>query len=134
MSAQSDFKAIVLYDGYCVLCNWFVRFVLRIDQTGIIGFASLDSPIARELHDRIPPEIDSVVLLVGEHTYVRSEAIFRVIAVVGGFWKVLRVFQVFPVGLTDAVYDWVARRRKKIIGAYDACPVPEEKYRWRFLG
>jgi len=132
-SSETRFAAIILYDGMCVLCNWFVRMILRIDRQGRIGFAELNSPgIARADRD-MPSDVDSVVLLEGDVVRVRSDAVFRVFELVGGVWGLLKVLRAFPVRLTDGVYDWIARRRRKIFGRYASCPAPEVRYRDRFL-
>jgi len=134
LSPESRFSAVVLYDGYCVLCNWFVRFVLHIDRKGLIGFAPLESEIARRSQARIPEEVDSVVLLEGPDAHVRSGAVFRVFEILGGGWRAMRIFHLLPSSLTDGLYDSIAERRTKIFGRYDACPLPEERYRDRFIG
>ena len=133
LSSESRFRALVLYDGYCVLCNWFVRFILRIDRSGVVGFAALDSKIAKQSHAKIPANVDSVVLVEGPDVRVRSAAVFRVFDILGGGWHLLRIFRVLPLSLTDGIYDWVARRRTKIFGRYDACPLPDERFRERFI-
>lgn len=133
VSPESRFSAVVLYDGYCVLCNWFVRFVIRIDRAGVIGFAPLESEVARRSHTRIPEGVDSVVLVHGLDVLTKADAVFRVFRLVGGGWRALRVFRVLPSGITNGVYDWIAKRRSRIFGRYDACPMPEPRYRDRFL-
>ena len=84
LSPESRFTAIVLYDGYCVLCNWFVRVVLRLDTTGVIGFAPLESDIGRTIHTDLPEGTDSVVMVEGDEVRVKSEAMFRLLQLVGG--------------------------------------------------
>ncbi len=133
MSLQSKFDVIVLYDGYCVLCNWFVRLVLRMDRRGVIGFAPLTSECARLAADSLPKGVDSVIVIDGDRTFVRSQAVFRVFERIGGLWKGMTILRVLPTALTDRVYDFIAVRRKKLFGRYEACPLPEERFRSRFL-
>ena len=50
------------------------------------------------------------------------------------FWRaVARLLQIVPRGLRDWAYRVGARNRYRIFGQYDACPVPSEETRSRFL-
>ncbi len=49
-------------------------------------------------------------------------------------WRVIGLLlQAMPRGLRDWAYSAVARRRYRIFGRYDACPLPTEETRSRFL-
>jgi len=132
-SPESRFRAIVLYDGLCVLCNWFVRWVLRADKDGLIGFAPLDSELAANVRDTIPIEADSVVLLDGSTVRVKADAVFRILELTGSAWKVFLAFRVLPMSLTNGMYAWIARHRTAWFGRYDSCPAPDTRHRNRFL-
>jgi predicted DCC family thiol-disulfide oxidoreductase YuxK len=50
------------------------------------------------------------------------------------FWRFAGLLlQLVPRRVRDWGYRMVARKRYRIFGRYDACPVPSEKTRWRFL-
>jgi predicted DCC family thiol-disulfide oxidoreductase YuxK len=51
----------------------------------------------------------------------------------GGRWSLLLALYILPRFVRDWGYDAVARRRYRIWGKYDACPIPPPGVRDRFL-
>jgi len=43
------------------------------------------------------------------------------------------MLRVLPPRVRDLVYDAVARHRYRMFGRYDTCPLPEARYRDRFI-
>ncbi len=41
----ADDRPIIIFDGKCVLCSWFARFVLRTDRAGRFRLAAAQSPL-----------------------------------------------------------------------------------------
>lgn len=113
-------KPKLLYDGVCNFCRGVVRLLNRIDKQkkiqliAIQEFASNDSSI-------IPQDYNSVVFIDKKQIYIKSEAAFKVIETVGGFYKILLVFKFLPHRFLDFIYDIVARNRYRIFGKSDAC-------------
>lgn len=139
---------LVLYDGVCGLCNRSVRFLLRIDRRKVLAFAPLQGPTAAQLAKRhgFPlatagddaGSLRSIVYvrsfgLKRERAHLRSDAVLRILADVGGAWSLLAVFRVVPRFLRDPLYDWVARHRYRWFGKLDSCPLPPPDQRARFL-
>jgi len=63
----------------------------------------------------------------------KSEAALFVARELGWPWKLARVSQVLPLALRDRLYDVIARRRYRIFGRYEQCPIPSEESRRRFV-
>lgn len=145
MSEQAEVNAegdpVLLYDGVCGFCNMSVQAILDHDRRGTMRFAALQSDYARRIVERHPSlrDIDSVVYVERpgetgrERVYVRSSAALRVASYLGGWWRVLLVGHALPRPLRDFLYDLFARHRYKIFGKYDACMLPPEGVRRRFL-
>ena len=81
---------VLLYDGVCGVCNRAVRTILRLDPTGPLRFAALDSVFAKAVIERHPEiaDIDSVVFVddpgrPSERVAVRSESAMRVVDYLG---------------------------------------------------
>ncbi|RMF35365.1 MAG: DUF393 domain-containing protein [Chlorobiota bacterium] len=123
--------AIIFFDGECVLCNRTVQWILRCDRRGIFRFASLQSPVARQLLPAATGE--TVILRLGQATYTRSAAVVRICWLLGGWWRVVAmlVFLV-PAPLRDGVYRLIARYRSQWFGR-QSCMIPPPQERWRFL-
>ena len=131
---------VLLYDGVCGFCNGAVQTVLRYDRRGALRFAALQSDFGRAVVARHPElsGIDSVVFLEtleggGERVFVRSDAALRVVAYLGGAWKLLTVARLVPRRARDFLYDLFARNRYKLFGKYDSCLLPPPEVRSRFI-
>ena len=138
---KSETSAVILYDGLCGLCDWTIRFVLQRDRGGIFCFAALQSPVAREVlarHGIRETQSETFYLvqdfgLASERVLGKSSAVLCLLSRLGGGWRLAAVARVLPKSLRDWVYDAIARRRYRIFGKYDACPLPDAAHRHRFL-
>ena len=125
----ADPRPIVFYDGECALCSGLVRRILRADRSRVLVFASLQGRTAAE---RLSPELreragDSMIYLDENGVHVESDAALAVARRAGGAWKVAGLASVVPRPLRDAVYRWVARHRRRLVGRGDgACLLPTE--------
>ncbi len=126
---------IVFYDGVCGLCNGFVRFLLAADRRGRLRFAPLQGTTAAALRARrpFPPSTDSIVFSAGEEVSFKSAAVLGILSSLGGPWRLAALFRGVPRVFRDALYDFVAARRYRWFGRYDACPLPDPAVRGRFL-
>lgn len=131
---------VLLYDGVCGVCNSAVRTILRFDRRGTLRFAALDSEFAGDIRARHPQleGLDSAVFVenpgsAGESVHVRSAALLRVAAYLGGWWRMALVGYALPVVLRDGLYDRFAAIRYQVGGKHNTCPVPSPGVRARFV-
>lgn len=117
---------LVLYDGDCAYCNGWVNWIRRRDTRGLFRYAALASPEGADLRTRhgIPTHIDSVVLVQGEHAFVKSDAAWRILASLPGLTTAARMLRFIPRPLRDLGYDLVARNRHRL-GMQDSCELPD---------
>ena len=133
--------SVVLYDGVCGLCNRLVRFVLKRDHNAVFRFASLQSSVAQQIlirHGITPDALDTFYVVSdfatpGERVLSKSAAALYVAAKLGPVWKAAAVLRILPRRMRDAIYDTIARHRYRVFGRYDTCPLPEARYRERFI-
>ncbi len=130
---------VLFFDGHCGLCHGLVRFTMAEDPHGLaFRYAALEGDafrrwISEEERKRLP---DSIVLrTTGGSLLVKSDAVLRASARLGGVWRLLSaVGSLVPRGLLDAGYDTIARARYPIMGRRaEACPVVPAALRTRFL-
>lgn len=125
---------IVLFDGVCNLCNGFVNFLLDHDDEGRLRFAALQSAAGQELLARHGlRDIDSVVLVEGDHAYTKSAAAIRIAEHLGWPYRAARVARLLPEGVRDWLYNRVAANRYDWFGTRERCRVPDDDVSDRFL-
>jgi len=129
-------KDLVLFDGYCNLCNDSVRFIIKRDPKERFRFSGLSWKPARELLDDPAKhtDSDSILLYRGGKLYEKSTAALKIATRLKGLWPVFGVFLVLPRFLRDAVYDFVARHRYRWFGKRETCMMPDKKVDHLFLG
>ncbi len=138
---EGNTKPIVLYDGVCGLCNRLTRFLLKHDHNDRLRFAPLQSDFASSIlrkHNVSASDLDSVYVVTElgqatEHVLARSDAMVHLLSELGGVWGAAIIVKVIPRVVRDWVYNHVARNRYRVFGKYDACPVPNEKDRQKFI-
>ena len=126
---------VILYDGVCVFCSRWIRFVAARDRDRRFRFTAIQSDYGARLartfgiaaHD---PNTNAVIH--GGAAYVRSDAALTVLSNLPG-WRWARVLFAVPKPLRDAVYNLVAKNRYRIFGKYDACFVPDSEMRARVM-
>jgi predicted DCC family thiol-disulfide oxidoreductase YuxK len=127
---------VILFDGVCNLCTGYVVFLIRRDPEGVFRFAPLQSAVGRRLlegHDPDPDALNSVVLVEGDECHVKSDAVLRAAAHLGGAYRLLAPIRYIPRRLRNAVYDAVAARRYDWFGRRDRCMMPTPDVESRFL-
>ena len=132
---------VVLYDGVCALCNQAIKFLLKIDRRKILKYTPLEGETAKSLLPNFSEIADAgkSVIFVRRiksgnlEFYYRSDAILRILAEIGGFWKALIWLKFIPRIIRDFVYNLIANNRYRWFGKYDACPLPSPEWRDRFL-
>ncbi len=130
-----DDRPLILFDGDCVLCSGSARFILRRDRAGRFRLAPVQSPLGQALlvHYEVDPADPSTMLLIeaGE-AHQRSEAVLRIAAGLPAPFSAASLLRLLPGGWRDAVYLWVARRRRRLAGQ-TWCAMPDKTSADRIL-
>lgn len=132
----ADDKPIILFDGVCVLCSGWVKFVLRHDPVGRYRLLAAQSPLGQALlvHYGIDTvDFESAILLRQGVAWFKSETALRTLVGLGFPWKLAALARLLPLRLRDWLYRHVARNRYTWFGRRDSCFLPREEYRARFL-
>jgi len=135
LSELPEGKGLILFDGYCNLCNGSVQFIIKHDPKEHFLYSSLSWPPAKELLEQNPSlqEVDSILLYEDGELYEKSTAALKIAGRLKGLWPLMKVFFIVPRFLRDAVYDFIARNRYKWFGRKDVCMMPEKKVDHLFI-
>jgi predicted DCC family thiol-disulfide oxidoreductase YuxK len=126
---------LVLFDGVCVLCSGWVRFIIEHDPAARFKFALVQSPYGSRLARRLGinldnPETNAVV--VGGQAHFKSDAAIAIFSRLHRFaW--VRGFAYVPRPLRDWLYDVAARSRYRVFGRTDQCMIPTPELAARFV-
>ena len=129
-------KSVILFDGVCNFCNYWVNFILDRDKESKFKFAPLQSEKGIELLKKynLPTnDFDSFILISKDKIYKKSLAAFEIARQLKGWPKILLVFKFLPVSFTDWVYALIANNRYRFFGKKEACRIPTPEERTRFL-
>lgn len=135
MTTQWPDDDVILYDGVCVFCSRWIRFVATRDVERRFRFTAIQSGYGIRLAQAFgidPADPDTNAVVHGGRTYVRSDAALTVLSHLPG-WRWTRALFAVPKLLRDAVYNVVARNRYRIFGKYEACFVPDEAMKARVM-
>jgi predicted DCC family thiol-disulfide oxidoreductase YuxK len=131
-----DGHPVVLFDGVCNLCAGAVTFLIRRDPEAVFRFAPLQSDIGERLaeeHDIPTEDLETVALIENGRCYTKSSAALRAARHLGGVYRLFGLFWFVPKVVRDWVYDIVASHRYEWFGKRDACLMPTDDIRDRFL-
>ena len=126
---------VILYDGVCIFCSRWVRFVATRDINQRFRFTAIQSPYGTRLAQAFgidPDDPDTNAVIHGGVAYFKSDAALTVLGALPG-WGWVRIFLAVPKLLRDGVYSLVARNRYRIFGKYEKCFVPDAEMRARVM-
>lgn len=131
-------KYIIFYDGTCGFCTRSITFVVKRDHKKIFYYAPLQGITAKkELEGELDLNNlpDTLVLVEKDETskkvLIRSKAVFRILWLLGGFWKILGAFSFLPSFLIapfDLGYRLVAKYRHDICDLPPSLPQDMERF------
>ena len=127
---------IVLFDGICNLCNGTVQYLIEQDTERTLRFASLQSPPGKALLERCGYGEDALagIVLVDEAgCHRKSDAVLRIGGHLGWPHRAGMVFRVLPRRFRDFWYNVIADRRYDWFGQREACMMPTDDRRERFI-
>jgi predicted DCC family thiol-disulfide oxidoreductase YuxK len=126
---------VILYDGVCVFCSRWIRFIAARDVARRFRFTAIQSGYGTRLAPTLgidPDDPDTNAVVHGGVAYFKSDGALMVLSHLPG-WRWTSYLRAVPKPLRDIVYNLVARNRYRIFGKYDACFVPDAEMRARVM-
>lgn len=142
----------MIFDGMCVLCDGFITWLLRRDRRGRYRMTPLQGTTAAAIlgagvdtvesrppsepivaHSESPNGPETLLLVEEGRTFERSDAVLRIVAGLGGPWRMAGWLRIVPLRVRDRVYRWVARNRYQWFGRRESCRLPTPDETARFL-
>ena len=134
--AFPDDRPIIVFDGHCVLCSRFARFVLRHDRRAVFRLMAAQTPIGQALYRHLrldPVQFETNVLLENGQAWFKSAGTIRIFEHLGFPWSLCGVLRVVPRPLLDRLYNLIARNRLRWFGSQSICFRADPVHRDRFI-
>jgi predicted DCC family thiol-disulfide oxidoreductase YuxK len=132
-----DDKALIVFDGVCVLCSGFAGFVLKRDRNFAFRLATAQSPLGQALfrhYGLATDDFETNLVIADGRAYAKLDTVAVVGTRLGGFWRIAAALRLLPRPLADWLYDRIARNRYRLFGRTEACMMPPPEWRDRFIG
>ncbi|MFL6580081.1 MAG: thiol-disulfide oxidoreductase DCC family protein [Burkholderiales bacterium] len=134
--AFPDDRPIIIFDGHCVLCSRFARFVLRHDRDAVFRLMAAQTPIGQAIYRHLhldPVEFETNVLLESGRAWFKSAGTIRMFVHLGFPWSLCGVLRVIPGPWLDLLYDLIARNRLRWFGSQSMCFLKDSTHPDRFI-
>jgi predicted DCC family thiol-disulfide oxidoreductase YuxK len=134
--AFPDDRPIIIFDGHCVLCSRFARFILRHDKRKRFRLTAAQTPLGQALLSHLgldPVRFETNVLLEHGTARFKSDVSIRMFALLGGPFALANLLRVVPGALLDRLYDLIAENRLRWFGAQRVCFKADASEPDRFL-
>ena len=131
-----DDRAIIVFDGYCVLCSGLARFVMRHDPQAKYRLLAAQSPLGHALYRHYgldPEDYETNILIADGIAWFEAEGTIRIFEGLGLPWSLARIFRVVPRALRDKIYRYIATNRYRLFGKRETCFVAGPEMKERFL-
>lgn len=119
--------AVLFFDDICVFCLNSFNFIKKKDKKSVFRFASFDSNFFKNVfkNEELRTRNQSVILIYKNQIFTKSDAIIKIMLLLGGFGKLAIVLKIVPKFLRDFIYTLISKKRYKIWGKKTECYVPQ---------
>ncbi len=127
---------IILFDGVCNFCNYWVNFVIKNNKKNNLKFSALQGIAAKEILVKFglnTTNLTSVILVKDDKIYTQSSAVFYISKELNWPWKILYAFLIIPKFIRDFIYNLFAKNRYKWFGKKETCRIPTKEEREKFI-
>lgn len=134
--AFPDDRPIIVFDGHCVLCSGFARFVMRVDTARQFRLLAAQTPIGSALYCHYgldPVDYQTNLLIADGVAYFKSDGSMRLFQRLGLPWSLVGIGRILPGPVRDGLYSMIARHRLNWFGRREICFRPDPADADRFI-
>ncbi|MGI9478204.1 MAG: thiol-disulfide oxidoreductase DCC family protein [Hyphomicrobiaceae bacterium] len=131
-----DDHPIIVFDGHCVLCSKWARFVIRHDRQKKFKLLAAQSSLGHALYEHYgldPVDYKTNILIADGVAWFESESSVRMLEGLGAPWSWFAITRILPCLIRDRAYAVVARNRFRLFGRREVCFAPTDDIKERFL-
>ena len=119
-------KIIIVFDGFCVLCNNYVRWVSKRNPNKNIYFTNFESEYIKKNYSELNLGDSVFIITEGNQILERSQAIKYCLKYVKLNYFLKTIIRLSPNFLLDILYRLIAKNRYFLFGKLDVCSIPDD--------
>jgi predicted DCC family thiol-disulfide oxidoreductase YuxK len=126
---------LILFDGDCVLCSRWARFVHARDRRGRFKFVAIQSPYGRALAERFginAENPESNLAVIDGRVFFKSDTALSILRALPA-WRWTALAFIVPRAARNWLYDRIARNRYRWFGRRERCWVGDPAFRHRII-
>ena len=119
-------KIIVVFDGFCVLCNNYVSWVSKRNPSKNIYFTNFDSNYIKNNHPKL--KLGDTIFIIRDDNKIlqRSKAIKYCFKFIRLNYFLKSLIRISPKFLLDIFYRLIASNRYFLFGKLEVCSTPND--------
>ena len=129
---MKHFNEIIVFDGECLICNRFYKWVLRSDKKNVFMFTNIQSKFYSE-NSNIDKSKDSIIVITKNKLLYDCDAIVYILKTTKTQLVIRFVISIFPRFVSNFFYQIIARNRYYFFGKKDTCYIPSKAELKRFI-
>ncbi len=129
-------KNLIVFDGECVLCSGFFKFMTKVDKQKLFSFATAQSDLGEALYTKYnlkEADYDTNLVFINGKLYERFHGFFACMRLIGGPYKIIAILEYLPNRVLNYIYYKIARNRYSLFGKRETCLVPTVDLKSRFI-
>ncbi|MFT5700691.1 MAG: putative DCC family thiol-disulfide oxidoreductase YuxK [Desulforhopalus sp.] len=129
-------QPIIIFDGVCNLCEYSVQFIVKHDRQARFKFVSAQSErgkVLQRIYGVDTLQDGTIILLKGDHVYVKSDAAVEIAKDLDGLWRFLYYVKFILKPARDFIYSIISKNRYRWFGKKNECLLPDNNIKERFL-
>ena len=115
---------VIVFDGYCVLCDNFVKWIAKKDKDHKIHFTTFESDYINKNYSEIKLKNSVIVINSKKNFFKKSEAVILCLKTIDYNKTLIAILEIIPKTILDIGYSLVAFLRYKIFGKKKICSLP----------
>ena len=119
-------KIIIVFDGFCVLCNNYVRWVSKRNPNKNIYFTNFESEYIKKNYSELNLGDSVFIITEGNQILERSQAIKYCLKYVKLNYFLKTIIRLSPNFLLEIFYRLIAKNRYFLFGKLDICSIPDD--------
>ena len=123
---SKDEEFVILFDGFCGLCNSTVDWLIKKDANAVLQYSPLQGKFANDIgcSAKNLSHPDSIIIYTEGKFFDKSTAALLIAKKLPFPWKLFYTFKIIPKGFRNLLYDFIASNRYKWFGKSETCRIP----------